>query len=59
LEPSLSFIPVPKECYPKVFAYVERMRNELPFKDLMEKSVENHMEILNSIIEKNKAAKAK
>jgi hypothetical protein len=58
LEPSLALIPVPEQDYPKVFAYVERMRKELPFKDLMAKSVKEHVTILNSIIEKNKAAKA-
>lgn len=57
LEPSLAFIPVPKKDYPKIFAYIERMRQELPFKDLMINAVDEHMKILNDIIEKNRAAK--
>lgn len=57
LEPSLAFIPVPKEDYPKIFAYIEMMRQELPFKDLMINAVEEHIKILNGIIDKNKAAK--
>jgi glutathione S-transferase len=58
LEPSLNVIPVPKENYPKIFAYIERMRNELPFKDFMANSIAEQKKILSSIIEKNKAAKA-
>jgi glutathione S-transferase len=56
LETITKFMGVTAEQYPKIFGYMEKLREELPFKDLMAKNVAEHYQMLQNCIEKNKAA---
>lgn len=58
LETTLKLVPVASENYPKIFAYLERMGQELPIKDLVLNTVNDHIKLVEECIARNKAAKA-
>lgn len=56
LEAMVKLFEVTAEDYPKIFTYIQKMREELPFKELVMKNALDHYNFIQSCIERNKAA---
>jgi glutathione S-transferase len=56
LESAAKLVPIEVGKYPKILGYLEKMRKELPFKDLVLKTVEEHIKLVEGCIARNKAA---
>ena len=58
-ESMMQVIPIDQEKFPKIHAWLERMRQLPYYEELNKKGADSHIEFFNKCLEKNKAKLAK